>query len=99
MWRDVIEVGQVSETITSGEPIKTTTYTTVFANKKSVGQKEFYESRLAGLKPEIVFQIRSIDYAGHDRVRFDSAVYEIVRTYDKGEIIELYCQKHTGAGI
>ncbi len=89
MWRDVIELGQVSETIEYGEPVKTTTWTTAYANEKSVGQKEFYESRLAGLKPEIVFTMRSIEYSNHDRVRFNNVVYEIVRTFKAGEFIEL----------
>lgn len=66
----------------------------VFANKKSVKQSEFYQAKLSKLNPEIVFIIRSIDYAEEKRVEFNNSKYDIIRTYDKnGEFIELICEK------
>jgi len=93
MWRDVIELGTVSETIVSGEPIKTVTYRTVYANKKSVRSKEFYEAQLISLKPELMFEIRTSEYEGEIKLKYNSKFYEIIRTYDKGEFIELICSK------
>lgn len=99
MWRDVIELGQDTQTILYGEPVISTTWTTVYAGKKSIGQKEFYESRLAGLKPEMVFEIRSAEFSNHDKVRYNSKVYSIIRTFEKNDIIELYVSAHTGSDL
>lgn len=99
MWRDTIELGQIVETITHGEPVKTTTWTTVYAGKKSVSQKEFYESRLAGLKPELVFEIRAAEFNNHDLVRYKSKIYSIIRTYEKNDLLEVYVSAHTGSDV
>ena len=98
-WRDVIELGQQSETVTSGMVTKSWTYATVFCNKKSVRQSETYEAASVGLKPELMFEIRSIDYAQQERVRFNSKVYEITRAYDKGEITELIVSAIVGSEV
>lgn len=91
MWRDVIELGLVTETLQHGEPIESVTYREVFANKMSVRSKEFYEARAIDLKPELMFEIRSSEYDGETKLKYDSKDYEIIRTYDKGEFIELIC--------
>ena len=91
MWRDVIELGLVTETLQHGEPIESVTYREVFANKMSVRSKEFYEARAIDLKPELMFEIRSSEYESETKLKYDSKDYEIIRTYDKGEFIELIC--------
>lgn len=89
MWRDSIELGSMTEVVTLGEAIQSVVYRTVFANKKSVRSKEWYEARLLGLKPELMFEIRSSEYDDETKVRFNNKVYEVVRTYDDGEFTEL----------
>ena len=91
LWRDVIELGTIVESIVSSEVIETITYREVFANKKSVKSNEFYEARSMDLKPELMFEVRSSEYNDEIKLKFNSKVYEILRTYDKGEIIELIC--------
>ncbi len=88
-WRDVIELGSTSETIVLGEVHKTITWTTIYANRASIRSREFYESRLVGLKPELMFVIRSIDYDNQVKLKYSNKEYEVIRTYDKGEFIEL----------
>ena len=88
-WRDVVELGKASESIVSGEVITTISWVTAYANKKSVRSKEFYESRLVGLKPELVFEIRSVDYDEQVKLKHNTKTYEILRSYDKGEFTEL----------
>jgi hypothetical protein len=50
MWRDVIELGNYTETTVNGEIVRTPTYTSVYAMKKGVGRKEFYDAHNVGLK-------------------------------------------------
>jgi head-tail adaptor len=91
MWRDVIELGSVVETIVNGEVSRAITYRKVYANKKSVRSKEFYEARQIELKPELMFEVRSSEFSGEEKLKFNSKVYDIIRTYDKGEFMELIC--------
>jgi SPP1 family predicted phage head-tail adaptor len=64
----------------------------VFANRKSISQTEFYQAAATGLKPEIKFEVRTIEYQGERLLEFNNRDYTILRTYDKnGEITELVC--------
>jgi SPP1 family predicted phage head-tail adaptor len=64
----------------------------IFANKKSVRSSEFYLASQSGYTLDLMFEIRSIDYESESHLEFNGKRYEIIRTYDKGEIIELVCQ-------
>lgn len=97
-WNNKIELGKVTETVTHGEPIQSVTYTEVFANKRAVRQSEFYAAANVGLKPELMFEINSHEFDGHSKVKYDSVVYEILRTYDKGEVMELTIAGQVGDG-
>jgi hypothetical protein len=62
----------------------------VYADKRSVRQSEFYQAAQAGLKPEIVFVVRRIDYADERLLSDNGLEYSIIRTYEaKNEMIEL----------
>lgn len=88
-WNDKIELGKVTETVVYGEPVQSVAYTKVFANKRSVRQSEFYAASNLGLKPELMFEVNSHEYLGHQKIKYNSKVYEIIRAYDKGEVTEL----------
>lgn len=76
-----------------GDPIPTPTSREVFADKQSIRQSEFYQAAATGLRPEIMFVIRTIDYNQESQLQYNNKTYEIIRTYDKGgEFIELVCQ-------
>lgn len=94
LWRDVIDLIPVivardsygEETEQDGTP------RTVFANKKSVRQTEFYQAMAAGIKPDIVFEIMVGDYSDEAKVKYNEKYYRVVRTYSaNGERIELVC--------
>ena len=91
LFNEVIELGNLTETISYGEVISSYTYRTIFADKQSVRQSEHYEARQIGLKPELMFVIRSSEFANDERLKYKNKVYEIIRTFDKGETIELVC--------
>lgn len=102
MWKDVIEIGNLTETIVKGEPIPSLVYHEVFANKKSVRQSEFYQAAIAGLKPELVFEVHSYEFDNDNdkKLRYPvgstGKVYDIIRTYDRGEITELTVSSFVG---
>lgn len=93
MWRDVIElVGIETSTNDIGDTVLNRTGSQVFANKKSIRQSEFYQAFAAGLKPELMFEVRTIDYAGQTNLKFGGKEYVIIRTYSKNdEVTELVC--------
>ncbi|MBS4538214.1 phage head closure protein [Clostridium sp. D2Q-11] len=103
MWDEVIELGNYIETIVHGEVIQTLEWTTIFANKKSVRQSEFYEARNLGLKPELVFEVHSFEFNNNEKIRFPIGVngkeYDIIRAYDKGEKTELTVTSFTGGEV
>ncbi len=65
----------------------------VFADKKSIRQNEFYQASATGLRPEIMFIVRSADYNDERELTFDGKIYTIIRTYDRpDEFTELICE-------
>lgn len=99
MWRDVIEVGNEVEMIEYGEVIRTKDYRKVYADKQSVRQSEFYQSASVGLKPELVFVVKSVEFNNDEYVRYEDKEYTIIRTYDKGETTELTVSSHRGSEV
>lgn len=99
MWRDVIELGNLEETEEFGEIIKKFVYRKVYTNKKSIRQSEFYQGASAGLKPELLFEIRSVEFKEDEMVKYDGKEYTIIRTYDKGETVELTVSSHVKGDV
>ena len=93
MWRDIVELVGIETSINDiGDTVSNRTVSQVFANKKSVRQSEFYQAFAAGLKPELMFEVRSIEYSGQSNLIFNGKEYVIIRTYSKNdEITELVC--------
>ena len=94
LWRDVIKLIAVTYTQNAmKDMVESLKETTVYANKKSIRQNEFYQAMATGLKPEIMFEVRTSDYGGQVKVKDEAnKVYNIIRTYDRnGEITELIC--------
>jgi SPP1 family predicted phage head-tail adaptor len=94
LFRDVIELVNVTESINDmGDIVNSQTTRTVFANKKSIRQSEFYQAFATGLKPELMFQIRQADYNHEPKLIFNSKTFQIIRVFSKNdEIIELVCE-------
>ncbi len=94
LFRDVVKLISVAVTENDmGDIIETPTEREVFADKQSIRQSEFYQAAATGLRPELMFVVRSIDYNGEPKLKYNGKEYTIIRTYDKdGELIELICQ-------
>lgn len=91
MWRDVVELIDESASVNDiGDQVFAETSTQVFANKKSVRQSEFYQAFAHGLRPELMFEIRSIEYSNQTSLRYKNKQYTILRTFSKNdEVTEL----------
>ncbi|WHP40766.1 phage head-tail adapter protein [Lysinibacillus boronitolerans] len=68
----------------------------VFVNKLSVRSSEFYQASAQGYKPEVQLSLRISEYADEVKLKFNDKLYEVIRTYEKGENIELTCQRWGG---
>ncbi len=99
LYKDVIKLGNLIETIVKGEPIESFEWREVYANKKSVRQSEFYQAANVGLKPELMFEIRSIEFSNDEKVKYNGKEYFIIRYYDKGEVTELTVSSHVGSEV
>ena len=94
LFRDVINLTSITQTEnTMGDIIETPVKREVFADKQSIRQSEFYQAAATGLRPELMFVVRSIDYEQEPKLEYNNKTYNIIRTYEKdGELIELVCQ-------
>lgn len=94
LWNDVAKLITYTQTVDDiGDTIITETEKEVFINKKSIRQSEFYQALSTGLKPEIMLEVRTIDYEDEKDVKYNNKSYNIIRAFSKnGEITELICQ-------
>lgn len=98
LFRDVIELITITPIENDmGDVIEVPTERQVFADKQSVRQSEFYQAAATGLRPELMFVVRTIDYNQESKLKWpatdEGKEYTIIRTYDKdGELTELVCQ-------
>lgn len=73
-----------------GDPVITETTSEVFAELGSIGQKEFYQAHAVGLQPELKFVLADyLDYDGEPMVEHNGQRYRVLRTYRKGQELEL----------
>lgn len=69
-----------------GDTVNNITYKQVWAEKRSVGCKEFYQASTLGIQPSYVFVINATEWLEPcKRIRYNNKIYDIVRTYEKAE--------------
>ena len=88
---DVITLIQQTRSVDDyGDPVITETARDVFAKLGSIGQKEFYQAHAVGLQPEIKFVLADyLDYDGEEIVLHNGQRYRVLRTYRKGQELEI----------
>lgn len=103
LFNDEIELGNLVETIEYGEPIKTITWEKRLANQLDDNRTEFYQGAVAGLKPELTFEINNFEFNNEEYVRFPSGengkVYTIIRAPKRGDMRELVCTTRVGSEV
>lgn len=83
-------VSQTETTDEYGDTVISESKRDVFCVLSSIGMKEFYQAAAVGLQPEIKLKIADyLDYAGERYVEFNSVRYKVLRTYRKGNELEL----------
>ena len=94
LWSDIAElISYTEEKDDIGDTILVPSFKEIFVNKKSVRQNEYYQALSAGLNPEIMIEVRSIDYEDEKDLKYNNKNYNIMRVYDKnGETTELICE-------
>jgi len=94
LWRDTVDLVSITYTENAmGDSIETETSKTIYANKKSIRQSEFYQAAMTDLRPELMFEVRSEEYDDEPKLIFNNKSYNIIRAFSKnGEIVELTCQ-------
>ena len=78
-----------------GDPVIKLEKEELFAEQKSIGQKEFYQAQTEGEKPEIKFVIPDyLDYNDQQIVIHEGVRYKVLRTYrnTKNEL-EITCYR------
>ena len=82
-----------------GNPIHSTEEWTVFAEKMSVGQAEFYRAANQRLKPNFVFEIYEEEFNNADLLIYEGIEYTIIRTYQRTlDKLELVCERKVANG-
>lgn len=65
----------------------------VFCRLESVSRTEFYQAQATNLRPELVFVLPDyLEYNGEYLCIYDNAWYRVIRTYRKGQELELVVQ-------
>lgn len=64
---------------------------TVFCNKRSISQGEYYKAQQAGKQVEAKVEVHTVDYTGEVLVEFEGKRYSVLKTYepDDSDVIEL----------
>lgn len=66
----------------------------VFCRLESVGRTEFYQAQATDLRPELVFVLADyLDYDGEFLCIYGGAWYRVIRTYRKGQELEIVVQR------
>lgn len=63
----------------------------ILANKKSIRSNEYWQSQQSGVKLQVTFEVHSFEYNGEEKLLHEGKEYEIIRTYEKGNLVELIC--------
>lgn len=68
----------------------------VFCTVRSVGMREFYTAKSAGIEPSVVFQLTNAeDYGGEKIILWNDVRYRVTRTYMQSMGIEITCELAT----
>lgn len=97
MFKEVITL--ISNTFTIdelGQRIQTNSSRDVYANKKPIIQSEFFQAFQNGIKANHILVIRQADYNNELEIIFNGMKLEVYRIFEKGENVELYCQRRLG---
>ena len=96
-------IGVIEAKNAAAEIAETETETEVYADCRSITRSEFYAAQTAGIKAEIAFTVKAIDYEDQQKIVYnrkgtgnsaDDEIYDVIRTYQKDpDNIEIVCKR------
>lgn len=98
-WDELIELGNLEETIVKGEPIKSIEWREVYANLLDDNRSEFYQAANVGLKPELTFEVHDFEFDNDEYVRYKGKEFTIIRAPKRGDKRELVVTGRVGAEV
>ena len=94
MLDEITLIAKITTQGSDGYPTETTTSTTVYADVRSVGYREFYSAQADTMRAEIVFLVNPDDYDGQTQLTYGSKKYHVIRTYTAPRgYTELHCAR------
>ena len=98
MFNDVAYL--CKETITQDEYLNEKhklTHREVFVQPKSIGASEFYQAATTSYHPDITLVLADYyDYEDEPIVHYDGKMFDVIRTYQKQNRLELVLQERMG---
>ncbi|HHT7822496.1 TPA: phage head closure protein [Streptococcus suis] len=64
----------------------------VSCNKRSLTRSEYYFASQANMNPSMVLEVHDFEYDNQVYVDFEGVRYEVIKTFENGDIIELTCE-------
>ena len=89
---EVVQDDLLNEIKHEGAPRK------VYANRFSVSRAEFDSAGNQGIKPDMAYQINSVDYNGELKALVDNVRYDVSRTTESGDRTTLYLTRRLANG-
>lgn len=92
-----VKVNLIKDVIISdaiGNQIKTIQKRAVYAQFKTIGQKEYFNARTSGMNAEIKAVVFTGDYEFERRLEYNNKFYNIYRYYMSGDKTELYLEDY-----
>jgi SPP1 family predicted phage head-tail adaptor len=70
---------------------------TVYADKKPIPQSEFFAAGQNGIRPAMMFLVRTQEYNDQKKIRCEERTYSVYRVYERPDgMTELYCEVRLG---
>lgn len=79
-----------------GQPVHTSSDITVPCTVSSITRNEWSAAGVLGINPDVRLTTPLINYSGQTEAEFEGVDYSIYRTYERGDIVELYLQRKAG---
>lgn len=67
----------------------------ILANRLSIRSSEYWQAKQSGVELSYTFEIHAFEYNGERKLIYENEDYEIERTYNKGELVELICRRRS----
>lgn len=98
-WDELIELGNLVETIEYGEPIKSIMWREVYANLLDDNRSEFYQAASVGLRPELTFEVHDFEFNNDEYVKYKGKEFTIIRAPKRGDKRELIVSGRVGVEV